>query len=44
LKLSGIYGKTINAVGIAGDLQDAFYIEGNVAWSVDIGDHGIYRG
>ena len=43
-KLSAIYGKTIHAVEIAGDLRTAFYVEGNVIWSVDIGDHRIYRG
>ena len=43
-KLSAIYGKTIHAVEIAGDLRAAFYVEGNVIWSVDIGDHRIYRG
>jgi hypothetical protein len=43
-KLSAIYGKTIHAVEIAGDLRAAFYLEGDVVWSVDIGDHGIYRG
>ena len=42
-KLSAIYGKTIHAVEIAGDLRAAFYVEGNVIWSVDIGDHKIYR-
>jgi hypothetical protein len=35
-KLSAIYGKTIHAIEIAGDLRAAFYIEGNVVWSVDI--------
>jgi len=42
-KLSAIYGKTIHAVEIAGDLRAAFYVEGNIVWSVDIGDHKIYR-
>jgi len=43
-KLSAIYGKTVHAVEIADDLRAAFYVEGNVIWSVDIGDHRIYRG
>ena len=43
-KLSAIYGKTIHAVEIAGDLRAAFYVDGDVVWSVDIGDHRIYRG
>jgi len=43
-KLSALYGKTIHAVEIAGDLRAVFYVEGNVVWSVDIGDHRIYRG
>jgi len=40
---SAAYGKTIHAVEIAGDLRAAFYVEGNIVWSVDIGDHDIYR-
>ena len=43
-KLSAIYGTTIYAVEIAADLRAAFYVEGQTVWSVDIGDHGIYRG
>ena len=43
-KLSAIYGKTIHAAEIVGDLRAAFCIEGNIIWSVDIGDHRIYRG
>ena len=43
-KLSAIYGTTIYAVEIAGDLRAVFYVEGETIWSVDIGDHGIYRG
>jgi hypothetical protein len=42
-KLSAIYGKTIHAVEIAGHLRAVFYVEGNVIWSVDVGDHRIYR-
>jgi len=43
-RLSALYGKTIYAVEIAGDLRAAFYVEGQTVWSVDIGDHRIYRG
>jgi hypothetical protein len=43
-KLSALYGTTIYAVEIAGDLRAAFYVEGQTVWSVDIGNHGIYRG
>jgi len=43
-KLSAAYGKTIHAVEIAGDLRAVFYVEGQTVWSVDIGDHRIYRG
>ena len=43
-KLSALYGETIHAVEIAGDLRAVFYVEGQTVWSVDIGDHGIYRG
>lgn len=43
-KLSAVYGKTIHAVEVGNDLRVAFYVDGNVVWSVDIGGHGIYRG
>jgi mRNA-degrading endonuclease RelE of RelBE toxin-antitoxin system len=43
-KLSAIYGVTIYAVEIASDLRAAFYVEDQTVWSVDIGNHGIYRG
>ena len=43
-KLSAIYGTTIHAVEIAGNLRAVFYLDGRTVWSVDIGDHGIYRG
>jgi mRNA-degrading endonuclease YafQ of YafQ-DinJ toxin-antitoxin module len=43
-KLSAIYGKTVYAVCIEGDLRAVFYVEGNTVWSVDIGSHAIYRG
>jgi mRNA-degrading endonuclease RelE of RelBE toxin-antitoxin system len=42
-RLSAAYGKTIHAVEIGSDLRAAFYVEGNIVWSVDIGDHDIYR-
>jgi hypothetical protein len=43
-KLSALYGKMIHSVWIEGDLRAAFYIEGDVVWSVAIGTHAIYRG
>lgn len=43
-RLSALYGKTIHAVEIAGDLRAVFYVEDQTVWSVDIGDHRIYRG
>ena len=42
-RLSAAYGKTIHAIEIGSDLRAAFYVEGNIVWSVDIGDHDIYR-
>ncbi len=43
-KLSALYGTTIHAIVIETDLRVAFYLKGNVVWSVDIGTHAIYRG
>ncbi len=43
-KLSAQYGKTIYSVWIEDDLRAAFYIEGDIIWSVAIGSHAIYRG
>jgi hypothetical protein len=43
-KLSSLYGKTIYAVDIEGDLRSTFYVEGNWIVSVDIGTHDIYKG
>jgi hypothetical protein len=43
-KLSAQYGKTIYSVWIEDDLRAAFYIEGDIIWSVTIGSHAIYRG
>ncbi len=41
--LSSYYGKTIYAAVIEGDLRVVFYVEGDVAFTVDIGSHAIYR-
>ena len=41
--LSAYYGKTIYAAEIEGDLRAAFYVEGDVIFTVDIGSHAIYR-
>jgi mRNA-degrading endonuclease YafQ of YafQ-DinJ toxin-antitoxin module len=41
--MSAYYGKTIYAVEIEGDLRAAFYVEGDVVFTVDIGSHAIYR-
>ena len=43
-RLSAYYGRTIYAVEILGDLRSTFYIEGDMAVSVDIGTHEIYKG
>ena len=43
-KLSSLYGKTIYAVDIEGDLRAVFFIEGNCVVTVDIGTHDIYKG
>ena len=43
-KLSALYGVTIYAVEIAPDLRAVFYLEDQTVWSVDIGNHDIYRG
>ena len=42
-QLSTVYGRTIHAVVIEGDLRAVFYVEGDEVWSVDIGSHAIYR-
>jgi hypothetical protein len=39
----GLLRKTIYAVEIEGDLRAAFYVEGETAFTVDIGSHAIYR-
>jgi mRNA-degrading endonuclease YafQ of YafQ-DinJ toxin-antitoxin module len=41
--LSAYYGKTTYAAEIEGDLRAAFYVEGDVIFTVDIGSHAIYR-
>jgi mRNA-degrading endonuclease YafQ of YafQ-DinJ toxin-antitoxin module len=41
--LSAFYSKTVYAAEIEGDLRVAFYVEGNVIFTVDIGSHAIYR-
>ena len=42
-KLSARYGRIVYAAEIEADLRVAFYIEGDVAVTVDIGSHDIYR-
>jgi hypothetical protein len=43
LKRPDYYGKTTYAAEIEGDLRAAFYVEGDVIFTVDIGSHAIYR-
>ena len=43
-RLSSLYGRTVYAVDIEGDLRSTFYVEGNWIVSVDIGTHDIYKG
>ena len=43
-RLSALYGRTIYAVDIEGDLRSTFYIDGDWVVSVDIGTHQIYKG
>jgi mRNA-degrading endonuclease YafQ of YafQ-DinJ toxin-antitoxin module len=43
-KLSARYARTIYAVEIEADLRVAFYVEGDLVVTVDIGSHDIYRG
>ena len=42
--LSAVYGRTIHAAVVEGDLRAVFYVEGDAVWSVDIGTHEIYGG
>ena len=42
-KLSARYARAIYAAEIEADLRVLFYIEGDVAVTVDIGSHALYR-
>jgi hypothetical protein len=42
-KLSARYGKIIYAAEIESNLRVAFYAEGDVVTTIDIGSHDIYR-
>ena len=42
-RLSGIMKRTVYAAVVAGDLRAAFYLEGDVVVSFNIGTHDIYR-
>ena len=42
-KLSVAYKKRIMSVAIEGDLRAVFFQEGDVIFTVDIGNHTIYR-
>ncbi|HVU38203.1 MAG TPA: hypothetical protein VHC95_07710 [Opitutales bacterium] len=41
--LSAIFGRTVYAVVVEGDLRITFYIEGNTVVTTNIGTHAIYR-
>ncbi len=43
-RLSAVYGRTIYAVEIEGDLRVVFFIENDCVVTVDIGTHDIYQG
>jgi len=43
-KLSARYGRIVDAAEIEPDLRVAFYSEGDVVVTVDIGPHDVYRG
>jgi hypothetical protein len=43
-RLSARFGRTIYAVDIESDLRVAFYVEGDLVVTVDIGTHDLYRG
>jgi hypothetical protein len=43
-RLSALYGQTIHAVEIEGDLRAVCFIEGDCVVTVDIGTHDIYKG
>jgi len=43
-KLSALYGRTVFAADIEGNLRAVFFIKGNCVITVDIGTHDIYKG
>ena len=43
-RLSAVYGRTIYAVDIEGDLRAAFYLDGETVVSLIVGTHDIYKG
>jgi hypothetical protein len=43
-RLSALYGRAVHSVEVGPDLRVVFFIQGDTAWSVDIGTHDIYRG
>jgi len=43
LRLSAIYGRTIYAIEIEGDLRLLFYLEGETVVSLIVGTHDIYK-
>jgi mRNA-degrading endonuclease YafQ of YafQ-DinJ toxin-antitoxin module len=42
-RLSAALGKTVYAVEVERDLRVVFYLEGDTAFTLDIGTHDIYR-
>jgi hypothetical protein len=43
-RLSAIYGRTIYAIEIEGDLRSLFYLDGETIVSLIIGTHDLYKG
>ena len=43
-RLSAVYGRTIYAVDIEGDLRATFYLDGETVVSLIVGTHDIYKG
>ena len=43
-RLSAVYGRTIYAVEIEGDLRSTFYLDGETVVSLIVGTHDIYQG
>jgi hypothetical protein len=41
--LSAIFGRTVYAVVVEGDLRVTFYIDGDTVVTTNIGTHSIYR-